>query len=298
LAETAWQLRNAREQLSGALSRQFRDLREELVSLAAMIDASLEFEAQAITVEEREIREQASLCERHLGELVGSARAGARIRDGLRAVIVGPPNAGKSTLFNYLVGSERAIVSTEPGTTRDVLEADLEVGGIRMVIQDTAGLRAGGGAVEEEGHRRAVGAAAAADLVMLLWPADGPRGTDLPPGVPVIRLRSKADLGCTDAPGWLPISCHSGEGLDELESRLVEVALGDVADLGGAVAVAARHREALERARAALDAADWTLPELASEHVRTALRAAEMLVGTIDDEALLDEVFSAFCVGK
>jgi tRNA modification GTPase len=297
-AETAWQLRNAREQLAGVLSREFQELRDELVALAALVDASLEFEAQAVVVPEAEIRDQAARCLRRVVDLVGTADAGTRIRDGLRVVIIGPPNAGKSTLFNYLSGRDRAIVSPEPGTTRDVLEAEIELGGVRLVIQDTAGLRVGGDEVEEEGRRRAAGAAAAADLVVVLWAGDGPETTETPSGIPAVRLRSKADLGGPVREGWLPVSCRTGEGLDELKRRLTELALGGVADLGGAVAVAARHRAALERAREALDSADWSAPELAAEHVQWALQAAAELLGEVDDETVLDEVFAAFCVGK
>ncbi len=297
-AETAWQLRNAREQLAGGLSLQFGRLRDELVTLAALVDGSLEFEAQAVVVPEAEVRDRAARCVRLVADLAGTADAGKRIRDGLRAAIIGSPNAGKSTLFNYLSRQDRAIVSPAPGTTRDVLETEIEVGGVRLVIQDTAGLRVGGDEVEEEGRRRAAGAAAAADLVIVLWAADGPETTAVPAGVPTIRLRSKADLGGAAREGWLPVSCRTGLGLEEFERRLTGLALGEVADLGGAVAVAGRHRAALERALDALNGADWSSPELAAEHVRWALRAAEELLGEVDDETVLDRVFAAFCIGK
>jgi len=297
-AETGWQLRNAREQLAGALSREFSELRNELIVLAAMIDAALEFEAQAVEVPETDIREALAACRRRLAGLAATAGAGARIREGLRVVILGPTNAGKSTLFNYLAGSERAIVSPDPGTTRDVLEAEIDIGGVRVVVQDTAGLRAGGGAVEEEGRRRTAAASAAADLLIVLWAADEPERTEVPPDVPTVLVRSKADLGSASNDGWLPVSCHTGEGLEAFRRQLSELCLGEVADLGGAVAVAARHRDGLERALAELADADPALPELASEHVRWALRSIEQLVGAVDDEAVLDEVFSAFCVGK
>lgn len=298
-SETAWQLRNAREQLAGALSRRFNDLRERLVALAAVVDAALEFEAQAVEVGANEIQDHADGCLRQLDDLVATAPAGTRIRDGVRVVILGSPNAGKSTLFNYLAGKEQAIVSPQPGTTRDVLEAAVEIGGVRMVVHDTAGLREGGDRVEEEGRRRAVWAAAAADLAIVLWAADeeGPT-TEIPDGVPAMRVRSKADLGCPPDEEWLSISCHTGLGLEELCRQLTTFALEEVADLGGAVAVALRHREALERARTALQGADWSTPELAAEDVRCALQAVEQLVGAVDDDDLLDEVFSAFCIGK
>ena len=269
-----------------------------MVGLAAMVDAALEFEAQAVVVAETEVQEKAERCLRLLADLEGTATAGARIRDGLEVVILGPPNAGKSTLFNYLCGAERAIVSPDPGTTRDVVEAELEIGGVRVVLRDTAGLRESGDAVEAEGRRRALEAAAAADLVVVLWPADGPLPTAVPAGVPVLQLRSKADLGCEPAAGWLAVSCHTGLGLDDFRRRLSEQVLGDVPDLGGAVAVASRHRASLERARVAIEGADWSCPELAAEDVRWALRALEELFGEVDDEAVLDEVFAAFCVGK
>ncbi|MCJ7755193.1 MAG: hypothetical protein MUP13_11575, partial [Thermoanaerobaculales bacterium] len=141
-------------------------------------------------------------------------------------------------------------------------------------------------------------AAASADLVIVLWAADGPPPTAVPSGVPVLQLRSKADLGCESQDGWLPISSQTGQGLEDFRRRLTEIVLGDVPDLGGAVAVASRHRASLERARVAIDGADWSCPELAAEDVRWALRAAEELCGEVDAEALLDEVFAAFCVGK
>jgi len=297
-AETAWQLRNAREQLGGALSKRFRNLRDELIGLAAMVDAALEFEAQAVVVGETEVRERAQSCLRLLADLEATATAGARIRDGLQVVILGPPNAGKSTLFNYLCGTERAIVSSDPGTTRDVVEAELDVGGVRVVVRDTAGLRESGDAVEVEGRRRALEAAAAADLVIVLWSADGSPPAAIPAGVPVLQVRSKADLGCEFQSGWLAVSCHTGQGLEDFRHRLTEQVLGDVPDLGGAVAVASRHRASLERARVAIGGADWSCPELAAENIRWALRALEELFGEVDDEALLDEVFADFCVGK
>jgi tRNA modification GTPase len=197
-----------------------------------------------------------------------------------------------------LAGNERAIISPSPGTTRDVLEAEIEVGGVRLVIRDTAGLRSGGDEIETEGQRRALGAAAGSDLVILLWAADGERPAEVGGGVPVIRVRSKADLGFESEKGWLEVSCHTGAGVEDFEAVLTDCATREVADLGGAVAVAERHRAALARARDALLAADWSLPETAADDVRQALGAAEDLVGAVDDETVLDEVFAGFCVGK
>jgi tRNA modification GTPase len=298
-AETASQLRNARAQLGGSLSASFRALREELVRLLALLEASLDFEAHSVVVSEPEIEAQHRRSWGLVAGLLATAVAGERIRDGLRVAILGPPNAGKSTLFNLLCGRERAIVSPRPGTTRDVLEAELEVGGVRVVIQDTAGLRAGGDEVEAEGHRRALEAAAEADLGLLLWAADG--AEDEPPapdGLAVVRVASRADLSARRPPGWLRVSCVSGEGVDELRRALAAEAGGQVSGLGDRVAIAARHRTSLERAAAELDGLETAQPELAAERVQTAIRALEELVGEVTTESVLDEVFATFCIGK
>ena len=248
---------------------------------------------------EEEVRGQHRRCLDGVAAQLETAAVGARIRDGLVVVILGPPNAGKSTLFNMLCGRERAIVSPHPGTTRDVLEAELEVGGVRMVLQDTAGLRTGGDEVEIEGHRRAVAAAAEADLAVLLWPADAvgeePVG---PPGVPVIRISSRADLDRRRREGWLRVSCQTGEGVAELRRELVASAAGDIIDLGGRVAIGARHRAYLEQAQRELEAVEWTQPELAAERVREATAALGELVGEVEVETVLDQIFATFCIGK
>lgn len=303
-SETATQLRNARLQMEGVLSADFRGLRDELVGLLGLLEASLDFEGQSVAVSETEILEQKQRCMGRINSLVETAVAGEKIRDGLRVVIIGAPNAGKSTLFNYLCGNERAIVSPQPGTTRDILEAELEIDGVRMVVQDTAGLRESGDVVEIEGRRRALGAAAAADLVVVMWALDGDR-EDLPPetpeGQPSIRVRSKADTnpGHQAEEGWLRVSCTSGEGLDALRIVLGEAATAGVADLGGSVAIAGRHRAALVTAQKEIrDIGAGQAPELAAENTRHAITAVEELIGAVTSEEILDEVFGAFCIGK
>jgi tRNA modification GTPase len=302
-ADTAWQHRNARQQLAGELSAQFRKLRAAFVGLLAAVEASLDYEAQGVDVPADEIAARLRECRGLLGALLATADAGERLREGVRLVILGPPNAGKSSLFNYLVGKERAIVSPHPGTTRDLVEAEIDLDGVPIVVQDTAGLRAAGDEIEIEGHRRAQAAAAAADLAIVLWAMDAEFDTS-PRGVtdhlPVIRVRSKTDLkpGAVFADGWLGISCHSGEGLEEFRRELLRRVLGDLPDLGGAVAIAARHRRALEAAFAELDRCDFGCPETAAEGVRWSLRAVDELVGAVATDDVLDEVFSTFCVGK
>ena len=300
-ADTAWQLRNAQRQLSGALSAAVAEMRGSLIELLASIEASLDYEAQGVAVAAAEIKDHLDSSRRRVEGLLATARAGERIRDGARVVILGPANAGKSTLFNRLCGSERAIVSPHPGTTRDVIEAELDLAGVRTVIQDTAGLRERGDEVEAEGHRRALRAAAAADVVIQLWAQDGGEPPSAPAtGAPVIRIRSKADLSGDNGgdDGWLRVSCHSGEGLDELRSRLMAMVEGEIPDLGDAVAIAARHRKALLSAAEELEGCDPGCPELAAERVRWAVRAVEELIGEIGSEDVLDAIYSGFCIGK
>jgi len=302
-ADTAWQLRLAREQLSGKLSVQFGDLRSDLVGLLAILEASLDFEAQGVVVAREEVVVERDRCLSKLDDLLATAGAGELIRDGARVAILGPPNAGKSTLFNHLCGSEKAIVSPHPGTTRDLLEAELDLGGVRVVIQDTAGLRAGGDAVEAEGRRRALGAAASASAVVLLWAADAPEGSsapEIPSDLPILRVRSKADLAAGRAPedGWLPVSCRTGEGVARLLGELTELFGQEVAEFGGEVAIAARHRTALEEARTELVGCDLEHPEVAVEAARWALLRVSEMMGEVPSEEVLDEVFSTFCIGK
>ena len=300
-ADTAWQHRNARQQLAGALSEQFGELRAATVSLLASVEASLDYEAQGVAEPAEEIASQLGECRRQVAALLATSSAGERLRDGLRLVILGPPNAGKSTVFNSLVGSERAIVSPHPGTTRDLVEAEIDLGGVPLVVQDTAGLRVGGDEIEVEGHRRARAAAAAADLAVVLWAVDveaEPIG--VPENLPTLRVRSKIDLApeAAVADGWIGISCHSGAGLEGFRRELQRRVVGDVPDLGGAVAIAARHRRALEEASAELERCDVECPETAAENVCWALRAIEGLIGEIVTDEVLDEIYGTFCIGK
>ncbi len=302
LAETAWQARVARAQIEGLLSAEFAEFKTTLVGLLAELEAALDFAHHDIPfdLESAEKARRRGLAQ--AGALLATASAGRRIRDGVRVVIIGPPNSGKSTLFNLLVGQERAIVSPHPGTTRDLVEAELEVGGVRVILKDTAGLGEGADPVEREGIRRARGAAAEADAVLMLWPAEGALdgAPEESPGQVTVRVLSKWDLAREQEVrrGWIAVSCETGEGVAELRRVLLEVVEGEVSELGGEVAIAERHRRALEDAVAELDGADFGLPEVGAEAVRAALEAVRELTGEVGTEDLLDQIFSNFCIGK
>ncbi len=304
VAETAWQARNARQQLAGRLSHRLTGLRDQLVTLRARIEASLDFVAQGVTVDGQELHTRLEQCRRETGDLLATAAAGERIRDGVRVVIVGPPNSGKSTLFNSLIGSDRAIVAPTPGTTRDVLEADLELAGLRVTLVDTAGMRRSEDPVELEGVRRARAAVAEAGVVVELWPVDDPAPTEAAqtsPGVAVVRVRSKTDLaadGWQPADGWVAVSSVTPGGADALRLKLADAVAGEVPDLGGEVAIGERHRRALIRAAAELEGCDLATPELAAESLRWAADEVAELVGEVVAEDVLDEIFASFCIGK
>jgi tRNA modification GTPase len=301
-AETAWQARMARAQVSGLLSSRFAELKSALTDLLAQLEAALDFAHHDIPYDREAAVAGRTECVELARALLATAAAGRRVRDGVRVVILGPPNSGKSTLFNLLVGHERAIVSPHPGTTRDLVEAELEIAGVRVILVDTAGLGETPDPIEQEGVRRARGAAAEADAIVQLWPVDGhpesPRGHD--DGVPVLRARSRWDLaGRRHAEGgWLPLSCVTGDGVAELRDALAATVVEEVVDLGGAVAIGRRHREVLERVVRELEASDFDLPELAAEAVRVALDGAGELLGEVVVEDVLDRVFAGFCIGK
>ena len=301
-AETAAQARMAQAQVSGSLSREFSGLKRALTDLLAGLEASLDFSHHEIPYDRRGTIAERERCLEQIRALLATATAGRRVREGVRVAIVGPANSGKSTLFNTLVGRERAIVSPHAGTTRDLVEAELEIAGVRVVLQDTAGLETSSDPVELEGIRRARGAAAEADAVIVMWPADRDGEPDVGEveGQPMLRFRSKADLepGGDGPAGWVALSCRTGRGMDELGRALEGVVSAEVVDLGGHVAIAERHRYALEGAKTELEMGDFEVPELAAEAVRTALESVRELFGEVATEEILDRVFSSFCIGK
>ncbi len=309
-AETEAQRRQALRQAEGALAARCAQWAERLTRLVAHAEALIDFPDEDLpeAVRHQNEIEMQGLAEAFSQELVASRR-GERLREGVRVAIVGPPNAGKSSLLNRLAGREAAIVHARAGTTRDVVEVALDLDGYPVLLADTAGLRETADEIEEEGVRRARCAARAADIVVALSAADAPppcyaegEGLVAETGAELLRVLSKVDLasdGGAGEPTALPLSTVTGAGWErflEAVRRAVERAAG----LGeGAGLTRARHREAmadclaaLERARAAAQ------PDLQAEDLRLALRALGRITGTVDVEDVLDIVFRDFCIGK
>ena len=312
-AETDAQARQALAQLGGALGRRYEGWRETLTHALAFVEAAVDFPDEEVPadVAGRALPLVASLA-RDLEAALADAGRGERVRDGYRVALVGAPNAGKSALFNALLGRDAAIVTPTAGTTRDVIEAPLVLAGYKVVLADMAGLRASDDAIETEGVRRA--RAWAESAALRIWVVDGAAGdgawreaadlvrpgdllalnkTDLAPG---------ADGAAAGAEGAQRLMVAATNG--EVEPLREALAARVIADLTGAdfpAVTRARHealvREALTRLRQ-VDAAALETPELAAEDLRLAARAMERITGRIGAEDVLDVVFGAFCIGK
>ena len=303
-AETRWQLKVARAQLSGALSERLAAVRSALLGLLARVEGSLDWGEQGVNpaVEELLVRRQAVLG--MIDALIATARAGERVRDGVRVVITGPPNAGKSTLFNRLLERERAIVSPHPGTTRDCLEAEIEIAGMRVTLIDTAGVADPRDALEAEGVRRAQAATAEANAAIVVRAADAQRGDEpeVPADVPCLRVLTKIDLVPEGRrafeSGWSPVSLVTGEGWPGVAERL-DTLVGEGLDvLEGGCVINLRQRLALEAARAEIAGAVLERPEIAAEALRAAAERLEEVTGRVTSEDVVEAVFARFCIGK
>ena len=300
-AETRWQARTAQARAAGAASRRAGAIRDRVLELLAAVEAALDFAGQGVRYDAAATASGLEALRAELEAAVRAGRSPAVVRGAVRAVVTGPPNAGKSSLFNRLMESSRAIVSPRPGTTRDTVEGEIAVAGRAVVLVDTAGLGETGDALEAEGVRRAEAALADADLVLLVVGADqtAPRLPEGVAGRPVIRVRTRTDLApAPEMAGWLDANPVTGEGVTavrEALERSVTALLPEGAGEGllspAQAAHAARAAEALARAPAGE-------PELVAEALREAARALEALVGSVNDEAVLDRVFATFCLGK
>ncbi len=313
-AETEAQRRQALAIAEGSVAREIAGLRDRLIGVLAQVEARIDFSDED-DVDEGTFSLDAALREidGQVRELLGSAEAAERVRSGLRVALIGPPNVGKSTLVNTLAARDVAIVHDTPGTTRDVLEARLDIFGYPVHVFDTAGMRAGGGAVEQEGMRRARRAAGASDLVLVLddgsgsleddeWVVDGEELC----GVCTWRVRTKTDLVDDHNRNRIGtaydvyISAQSGEGLAALRTRLGAFARSRMATGDSGVIARQRQRDALDRCRDAV--AKAKVPEqpleITAEHIRAALHEVGVITGRVDVERVLDRLFGEFCIGK
>lgn len=298
-AETDGQRRQALRVSEGGLAAQIAGWIDALLRMAARIEAQVDFSDEGDVVDRREAAdpiqgEFTALIEEMRGALDG-APAAKRMRRGLRIVLAGPPNAGKSTLLNALAGRDAAIVTDRPGTTRDALDVALDLGGVAVTLTDTAGLRETDDPVEVIGVGRARARIEEADLVLWLDP-EGAR--PLPSSVPTWRLRPKADDADTPATGAdLALSAVTGRNMDELLGRLRRFAAAQTRT--DSLLAQDRQREAVAAALVAAERAEARPePELCAEDLRTALHALYRLTGRFDVEHVLDALFADFCIGK
>lgn len=302
-AETASQRRAAMAMMGGGLSRRIGEWTQRLSTLSAKVEAVLNFSDEG-DVDEDAVRSGVSAAMAALADELAAELAkptAERLKDGVRVVIAGPPNAGKSTLLNALAGRDAAIVSPIAGTTRDVIEVPVALGGIPFLLADTAGLRApGSDEIEAIGMARANAMLAAADIVLWLG-----HGEELPYAAGALMMvHAKADLGVVPmhsgplATAALAVSAVTGEGMDDLVAALVRAA-GDLLPRPGDYALSARQRAVMRRAHAALaDGAALDDDILIGESLRAALGALDEITGRATTEAVLDELFSGFCIGK
>ena len=283
----------------GELSERVEALREELLCALVELEARLDFAEDVAREGEAGVVAGLGATRARLGALAARTGRGRGAEGVPVVVILGPPNAGKSTLFNALVGEDRALVTEIPGTTRDAVSEEIEIGGERVRLVDTAGLRESGDRLERLGGEAARRAAETADLVLLAREDGGGTapGDAIPAGAAVLRVLTKGDLGGTAADGELVVSARDGAGLEALRQE-VAARLGLVEE-AGTLSALPRQREALARAAAALEGVRPETPaELAASAAREALAALGEITGETATEELLDRIFSAFCVGK
>ena len=312
-AQTDLALRSATEQLEGRLGAAISAIRDGLVDLLAQIEAAIDFpDEDLVPAQGEELRQRLAAVRATIGDLLATARHGRILREGVRVVIYGATNAGKSSLLNRLLGYERAIVSEIPGTTRDTIEEVINLRGVPIRLLDTAGLRDTVDELERAGIARTERSLERADLILHVIDGSAPRspatvGRDsVEPETRELFLLNKSDLAehadwrDTDA---LRISCVTEDGLRGLEEAILSrIGIQHLRPKSSA-AINARHRDCLLRAEEACARAVATLsenysPEYAAVDLRTALEAVTDVVGAASDDAILDSVFAQFCIGK
>ena len=304
-ADAEQSLKAALQQLQGSVKREIESVEQLLTDALSGIDAAIDYpdEAEADTLEA--LPESLNAATRRIDEMIGQARRGRVLRDGLRVAIIGRPNVGKSSLMNVLLGSERAIVTAAAGTTRDIIDEKLSMDGVPVRLIDTAGIREANDEAEQIGVLRARAAMQGADVICLVL--DG--STALmkqdrmllheTEGYTRIVLQNKCDLPQVDDPiaDSIRVSTKTGEGLDALKAKILTLAAPERAD--GTMITNERHIRALEQALSALrDAKTADELDCAATDVKNALHHLGSITGTDVDAAVIDRIFERFCVGK
>lgn len=306
--------RAARRSLDGVFSRRVDEVAEQLVLLRIHVEAAIDFADEPLdTLGGAQVRSGLVTALQAMLRLRDDAERGRKLRDGLHAVLVGPPNAGKSSLLNALAGSERAIVTDIAGTTRDTLRETIRIDGLELTLVDTAGLREGGDAIEREGMRRARAEMQRTDLAIVVVDAREPQAgrdavgdsiAEVPQQLWIHNKSDLLDVIPSDAPAdVVHVSAATGLGLDQLHARLRALASGSAGDsVDGEFSARARHVEAISQAIGHAERAESELVhehlELAAEELRLAHEALGEITGRMSADDLLGRIFSSFCIGK
>ena len=318
-AETQGQRLQALRQMQGGLKAVYEEWRSRILDALAQIEGEIDFPDEGDIPDglSHKSAEPLKILSRDISKMLSTAERGEHIRAGIDIAIIGPPNAGKSSLINRVVGRDAAIVTDQAGTTREVLEMNLELGGLPIRLLDTAGLRESDDVIEAEGVRRARRRAESAQMRLVIFDAQdmewqAAKNSDddsfslLQHGD--FLVLNKSDLGLSEKTPALPsgvrlfsVSALTGEGLPALLEALEETVREKYSPLGEVGLTRARHKDCVERAKTSIDRAHSALgraPELAGDDLRAALQALRELAGETDIEAVFDRIFSRFCVGK
>jgi len=309
-AQSDLALRSANEQLEGRLGAEIAAIRAQLIEMLAHLEAAIDFPEEDIAPDEGgKLRARLDSVRQKIRDLLATAEQGRVLREGVRAVIYGPANAGKSSLLNRLLGYDRAIVSETPGTTRDTIEEVINLRGIPIRLLDTAGLRDSQDALEREGIARTERSVATADLLLHIFDRNAPKPAKFdqnPTECIELVLLNKSDLA--EHPDWkehdaLRICCVEENGLRGLEEAILARLSENHIRPENSLAINARHRDCLRRALDSCELVHGTMkaglaPEYMAVDLRAALRAVGEITGAENAEEILDSLFGQFCIGK